>query len=427
MRLPDGLGLRAAAAHAGAAARRTLHRHDRLRLGRERGRGAQGRRLRLPDQAGRPEAVPRRGRLGAVQASRRQPTVEPAWRRRPAPRRRRAGAERQRVPAAAAAAALQRLVGDSERDARGQGAHRQGGAQHGAGAGARRVGHRQGAGGARHPRLQPARRRPVRRGQLRRHPRDAARGRVLRRPQGLLHRRQRRTATATSRPRAAARCSSTRSATCRWRCSPSCCARSRSAACARSARRRKTPVDVRIVSATHKDLAAEVPGRALPPGPVLPPERDRDRGAAAARAARGPAGACEALLARIAQEPGMPARRGCRRAALAAAGAHPLARQRARTGEPAAPRRGAERRRRHSTSPTAACAERLPPTARTPTRPATTAHADAVPDARRAAERAPAELPSDLQAYLDQQEREILVRALREIASTAPPPAHAWA
>jgi two-component system response regulator PilR (NtrC family) len=38
--------------------------------------------------------------------------------------------------------------------------HRQGGAQHGAGAGARRVGHRQGAGRARHPRVQRARRRP---------------------------------------------------------------------------------------------------------------------------------------------------------------------------------------------------------------------------------------------------------------------------
>ena len=49
-------------------------------------------------------------------------------------------------------------------------------------------------------------------------------------------------------------------------------------------------VDVRIVSATHKDLAADVPRGALPPGPLLPPERHRDPGAAAARAARGPAG-----------------------------------------------------------------------------------------------------------------------------------------
>ena len=40
-------------------------RHHRLRLVRERGRGAQGGRLRLPHQAGRPEAVPRRRRLGA--------------------------------------------------------------------------------------------------------------------------------------------------------------------------------------------------------------------------------------------------------------------------------------------------------------------------------------------------------------------------
>jgi two-component system response regulator PilR (NtrC family) len=58
------------------------------------------------------------------------------------------------------------------------------GAQHGAGAGARRVRHRQGTGGARHPRLQPPRRRPLRRGQLQRHPRDVAGGRVLRRRKG---------------------------------------------------------------------------------------------------------------------------------------------------------------------------------------------------------------------------------------------------
>ena len=38
-------------------------RHHRLRLVRERGRGAEGGRLRLPHQAGRPEAVPRRRRL----------------------------------------------------------------------------------------------------------------------------------------------------------------------------------------------------------------------------------------------------------------------------------------------------------------------------------------------------------------------------
>ena len=107
-----------------------------------------------------------------------------------------------------------------------------------------------------------------------------------------------RTARATSRRRRAARCSSTRSATCRWRCSPSCCARSRSARCARSARSARAPVDVRIVSATHKDLAAEVQAGPLPAGPVLPAQRDRDPRAAAARAPRRPAGALRRAAAR---------------------------------------------------------------------------------------------------------------------------------
>jgi two-component system response regulator PilR (NtrC family) len=42
----------------------------------------------------------------------------------------------------------------------------------------------------------------------------------------------------------------------------------------------EVPVNVRIVSATHKDLAAEVAGRPLPAGPVLPPQRHPDPRAA---------------------------------------------------------------------------------------------------------------------------------------------------
>ena len=48
------------------------------------------------------------------------------------------------------------------------------------------------------------------------------------------------TATASSRPRTAARCFSTKSPTCRWRCRSSCCARSRRRRCARSAQPRKS-------------------------------------------------------------------------------------------------------------------------------------------------------------------------------------------
>ncbi len=61
---------------------------------------------------------------------------------------------------------------------------------------------------------------------------------------------------ACSRRPTAARCCSTRSATCRARCRSSCCACCRSARCARSARRESIAVDVRIISATHRDLDA---------------------------------------------------------------------------------------------------------------------------------------------------------------------------
>ena len=90
MRLPDGPRHGDPAAHPAGAARRALRRHDRLRLGRERGRGPEGRRLRLPHQAGRPEAVPHRGRLGGAgqrAAGRREGAA--AGRRRPGRARRR--------------------------------------------------------------------------------------------------------------------------------------------------------------------------------------------------------------------------------------------------------------------------------------------------------------------------------------------------
>ena len=56
----------------------------------------------------------------------------------------------------------------------------------------RRVGHRQGTGGARHPRAEPAQRRHVRRGQLRRHSRRPHRERAVRPSQGRILRRRRR-------------------------------------------------------------------------------------------------------------------------------------------------------------------------------------------------------------------------------------------
>ena len=46
------------------------------------------------------------------------------------------------------------------------------------------------------------------------------------------------------------------------------------------------PVDVRIVSATHQDLGMPSRVRPVSPGSVLPPQRDRTQGPAAARSAR---------------------------------------------------------------------------------------------------------------------------------------------
>ena len=77
----------------------------------------------------------------------------------------------------------------------------------------RRERRRQGAGGARHPRPVGAAGRPLRRGELRRHPRGADRVRALRPRAGRLHRRRRRGGAASSSWPTAARSSSTRSAT----------------------------------------------------------------------------------------------------------------------------------------------------------------------------------------------------------------------
>ena len=113
------------------------------------------------------------------------------------------------------------------------------------------------------PRRVDARGGAVRRRQLRRDPRDAARERALRARARRVHRRDRQTGRACSRRPTAARSSSTRSARSRRRCRSSCCACCRSARSGASARTRAGAVDVRVIAATNRDLADGVAGGAF--------------------------------------------------------------------------------------------------------------------------------------------------------------------
>ena len=108
MRLPDGLGLDLLQRMRSAAAPRALHRDHRLRLGRERGRGAEGRRLRLPDQAGGPASS------SAPWWPRRSRTAAPPRRARPRRRAPRAGRARADARRRRRRPRCERLVGDSE-------------------------------------------------------------------------------------------------------------------------------------------------------------------------------------------------------------------------------------------------------------------------------------------------------------------------
>lgn len=158
-------------------------------------------------------------------------------------------------------------------------------------------------------------------------------------------------------------------------------------------------VDVRIVSATHKDLAADVQANRFRQDLfyrlnvieiLVPPLRERREDLPAL---------CEALLARIAHESGLPAPQLSPQV-LAQLQSHPLPGN-VRELENLLHRAlalsdGSELQ--VDLSPSAPAA---PP-----------AGADAAPAARAAPEETA--VPSDLQAYLDQQEREILVKALRE-------------
>ena len=166
-------------------------------------------------------------------------------------------------------------------------------------------------------------------------------------------------------------------------------------------------VDVRIVSATHRDLAADVQSghfrqdlyyRLNVIEIVIPPLRERREDLPAL---------CAALLTRIGQESGMPVPRLTEQA-LEAIGAHPL------TGNVRELENLLHRAVALSDGDElhVECPASLPGTAALRSTPvAVEARAGGSPaDAPDGS----TPLPSDLQAWLDQQEREILVRALRE-------------
>ena len=96
-----------------------------------------------------------------------------------------------------------------------------------------------------------------------------------------------RTASACSNSPTAARSFSTKSARPRPPFRSSCCACCRSAKSARSARTRPRKVDVRVISATNRDLEIEVERGAVPPRPLLSPQRLSHPSAGARPSGRG--------------------------------------------------------------------------------------------------------------------------------------------
>ena len=186
----DGLGL-LKALQAELPVHHGHHRH-RPRHHRDRGGGDQGRRLRLPDQA---------GRRGA-----------PSPPRREGHREGRGAARGQRAAPAGQGGVGPRPPGrDEQGDAGGVPPDRPRRADVRARPHRGRERHRQGAGGPDAPRALAAQPGPLRRRELRGHPRDPAGERDLRPREGRLHRRARPADRAASSSRIRARSSSTRS------------------------------------------------------------------------------------------------------------------------------------------------------------------------------------------------------------------------
>ena len=121
-------------------------------------------------------------------------------------------------------------------------------------------------------------------GQLRGAPGEPARVRAVRPREGRVHRRRQaahRPVRAGRRRHAVPRRDRRHERRTRRRRS---CACSRSTSSSGSAARGRCSVDVRLIAATNRNLAADGRRRAVPRGPLLPAQRRVDRDAAAARA-----------------------------------------------------------------------------------------------------------------------------------------------
>ena len=101
-----------------------------------------------------------------------------------------------------------------------------------------------------------------------------------------LHRRGRQQGRAGSRPPIAARCSSTRSARCRWRLQVKILRALQERVVVRVGDTNAEAVDIRVLAATNRDLETEIKAGPLPRGSLLPPERRAPAPAAAARSRR---------------------------------------------------------------------------------------------------------------------------------------------
>ena len=126
-------------------------------------------------------------------------------------------------------------------------------------------------------RSSPRSRAPVRGAELRRPAAHPHRERAVRPRARRVHRGVRAARGPLRTWRTAARSSSTKSATCRWTCRPSCCACSNRASASVVGSSDSFTVDVRLIAATNRDLRAGDREGHLPPGPLLPAERVPDR------------------------------------------------------------------------------------------------------------------------------------------------------